>query len=158
MFVRALLIVLLTAVASCRAADAVIPLPVGDLQAAPASITVGGQTLVLVPYLWRDFQPISPPDGKPLIAVLRIQDANRSPLATSIHADVAWIVNGGDVWAVRPREEQGATTSSLFYEAVARDGPKWGPGVAVDVVVRLREPSGATHLLRASGLQILRTD
>lgn len=157
-FSRSLLVALLVAAGGCSATDPVVPAPVADLLAAPLSAAVGGQALVLVPNLYRDFQPIAPPDGQPLIGILRVQASDGSALATSIQVDAAWVVNGTEVWVATVGEERLAAPTPVFYEAVARNGPKWAPGVSVDVVVRIREPSGATHLLRAAGQRIGRTD
>src|SRR5438552_2287407 len=49
-------------------------------------------------------------------------------------------------------------TGPSFFEVVARDGPKWGPGIAVDVVVRLRDGAGHEVLLQARAQWINRTD
>ncbi len=133
-------------------------MPTGDLQAAPASVIVGRQTLVLVPFLWRDFMPISPPDGKPLVAVLRVQANDGTALAATFRVDGAWVINGAEVWTASVGEETLASPSRVYYEVVARDGPKWGPNVRVDVVVRIRESSGSSQLLRAAAQLIQRTD
>jgi hypothetical protein len=41
---------------------------------------------------------------------------------------------------------------------VARDGPKWGPGIEVDVVIRLRDAAGRHVLLQAREQLVHRTD
>ena len=153
---RVLLLLLLVAAAgSCSATLMTASVPTGDLRAAPVAATVGQQALVLAPYLWRDFQPISPPDGKPLIAVLRVKAADGAALAATFHVDGAWVINGAEVWTASVGEEK---LASAYYEVVARDGPKWGPNVSVDVVVRIRETSGSSKLLRAAAQVIQRTD
>ena len=158
-YTRALLLaVLLLAAGNCSGAGSVSPLSAGDLQAAPVSVTVSQQVLVLVPTLWRDFQPISPPDGKPLVAVLRVQAGDGAALASAFHVDTAWVINGADVWAVSVGEEKPASPKQAYYEVTMRGGPKWGPNVRVDVVVRIREPSGSSQLLRAAAQLIQRTD
>lgn len=134
------------------------PVPTGDLRAAPVTVMVGQQALVLVPSLWRDFQPISPPDGKPLVAVLRVKANDGAALASTFHVDGAWVIYGAEVWTASVGEEKLASPSPVYYEVVARDGPKWGPNVSVDVVVRIREPSGSSKLLRAAAQLIQRTD
>jgi hypothetical protein len=155
---RSLMAAVLMVASGCSAAETVGPLPASELQAAPLTVTVGGQALVLVPELWRDFQPVSPPDGKPLVAVLRVQTAKREVLTSSFYVDAAWISNGAEVWSARVGDDRLASPSPVYYEVTARDGPKWGPGVPVDVVVRIREGSGGTRLLRAAGQMIRRTD
>jgi hypothetical protein len=118
-----------------------------DLNGAPSSIVVGGKTLTLTTSLWRDFMPISPPDGKPLIAVLEVRTADGSAVPADVRADMVWVVFGKETWSKAPTEERPRSETAPAYEFVARDGPKWGPGVEVDVVVRLRTPNGATYLL-----------
>ena len=156
--IRSLSLTLLVVAGSCSAARMTDPLRIGDLQAAPVSVIVGGQTLVLVPSLWRDFQPVSPPDGKPLVAGLRVQAPDGAVLAATFHVDGAWVINGTEVWTATVGEERLSSPSPVYYEVVARDGPKWGPNVSVDVVVRIREPSGSSQLLRAAAQLIRRTD
>jgi hypothetical protein len=122
--------------------------PIQDLSQAPSSVVIGGKTLVLGASLWRDFQPIAPPDGRPLVAVLQVRTDDGSVVPADVRADAVWIVFGADVWSVAPREERQRSETTPVYELVARDGPKWGPGVDVDVVVRLRAATGASQLLR----------
>ncbi len=41
---------------------------------------------------------------------------------------------------------------------VARNGPKWGPDIKVDVVVRIVDRAGNEYLLKASNQKIERTE
>ena len=157
-FRRAVTLALMSTVLPLGACEDVLapePLPPSELRGAPTSITLGGKTLVLETYLYRDFMPVSPPNGKPLIAVLRVKTADGSAFPSGVRADGAWVVLGDEVWSAAVGEERFPSASS--YEVVARNGPKWGPGVTVDVVVRLRE-DGEEHRLRASNQPIHRTD
>ena len=156
--IRSLSLVLLVATSSCSAARMTASVPTRDLQSAPVSVIVGGQTLVLVPSLWRDFQPISPSDGKPLVAVLRVQTPDGAALAATFRVDGAWVINGAEVWTASVGEGKLESPSPVAYQVMVRDGPKWGPNVSVDVVVRIREPSGSSQLLRAAAQLIRRTD
>src|SRR2546426_9873342 len=47
-----------------------------ELHNAPQQTTLAGVTLQLETYLWRDYQPVAPPDGEPLIAVLRVKSVD----------------------------------------------------------------------------------
>jgi hypothetical protein len=129
-----------------------------ELRDAPASVVVAGQRLVLEADLWRDFMPSSPPDGRPLAAVLRVKVAGGGLPSADVRADHVWVVNGAAVWETTPVEEHPRGSMGPWLEVVARDGPKWGPGVRVDVVVRLRDKSGQAYLLRAADRLIGRTD
>src|SRR5258708_13837105 len=81
----------LTALVACAASDAIAPLPPDELRAAPLVIPIAGQTLSLEPSLWRDFPPSSPPNGRPLVAVLRVRSTDSTPLNATIHLDPFWI-------------------------------------------------------------------
>jgi len=146
------------ALAACGEKNPVSPLRSAELRRAPLSITVDGVDVVLTSYLWRDFQPTSPPDGKGLAVSVHVGITDGSPIPSTITADAVWVVYGGQVWAASLEEVSLASPMPSYYEAVARDGPKWGPAVAVDVIARVHDSKGATWLLRAASQTINRTD
>lgn len=157
---RALISLLLLLSTSCS--DSVTDPAVGpvrpDLRAAPTAATLAGQSVSIESYLWRDFAPISPPDGKPLIAVVRLNAADGAPLAPGVTADSVWVISEMEAWAARAVQEQPRSSTGAYLEVVARDGPKWGPGVRVDVVVRARDVLGRVVYVRAADQLIHRTD
>lgn len=108
--------------------------------------------------LWRDFMPISPPGGKPLIGSIGVgvEDGRAFPEVVSV--DRVWVY-GPEVWESAPteirREAGNAATGRI--EVVVRDGPKWDPGRKVDIVVRLRSGASA-HYVKLTGIVIERTD
>jgi hypothetical protein len=129
-----------------------------ELRSAPEAVELTGITLRLETYLWRDFMPISPPDGRPLSAVLRILAEGGRPLPAGLRADRLWVVNGTEVWTTElgaPRPADPSRPDRLEY--LARGGPKWAPDSRVEVVVRVLDSGGTVHLLRASGQRIKRT-
>lgn len=149
---RRLFLSLIAAVlAGCGGASPGSPTPLPtDLASAPTRISIAGKTLTLDASLWRDFMPISPPDGKPLGVVLQVRTDDSSPVPAAIRGDMLWVLKGSDTWSAVPREERSRTETSPLYELVARDGPKWGPGISVDVVIRLLDGNGRTYLLRVA--------
>lgn len=120
------------------------------LTASPTSVVVDGKTLTLAVSLWRDFQPISPPDGKPMIAGLQVTSLDGSAVPATVAADTVWLVRGTEVWSGVAREERSRQDTAPVYEVVVRDGPKWEPGVLVDVIVQLRDASGRVVRLRVA--------
>jgi hypothetical protein len=114
--------------------------------------------MVLSTTLWRDFMPISPPDGKPLIAVAYITATDTARFPSTVSADAIWIINGQQVWASWLALEPFPPVQPNRIERVARNGPKWGPNIYVDVVVRLLDGQGNTALVRAPHQWISRTD
>ncbi|MDQ7065299.1 MAG: hypothetical protein Q9P90_13770 [candidate division KSB1 bacterium] len=127
-----------------------------SLQAAPEKLTVAGKSLILSCSLWRDFMPISPPDGRPLVVVIAVQAADSTALPEGLDADAVYVIYEGQVWKAWLNENPDLTQPPYRLEKVARNGPKWGPGVYVDVVVRL-EYGGKTYMLRASRQRIQKT-
>lgn len=135
-------------------------LPLSQLRAAPDTLTLGDQNLVLRAFMWRDFQPISPPDGKPLIAIFWVYSADSTALPAGLTADAAWVVSGENVWDTYLTDEEPPPSEQQPYQLhkIAREGPKWGPGIEVDAVVRLRDERGESYLVRAPSQYISRTD
>jgi len=129
-----------------------------ELSSAPTLVRVDGKDLSLDTYIWRDFMPISPPDGKPLVAILRVRTNDGSSIPDGLKMPAAWIVNDSEVWDTLLDDEQPGPHPENVLELVARDGPKWGPNLAVDVVVQLRLADGSKLLLKAVDQMIERTD
>ena len=164
--VATLAIALVLAAAAACGGRSESPAPVGEgaaelRQAPTTSAKLAGFSYRLETYLWRDFMP--GPDagsnGKPLIAVARVtvvDDTAAFPAGVTV--DRMWIVNGDQLWESTPREEQARGSAKVeTLEVVSRDGPRWGPGITVDVVVRLRDAAGNTVLLRAAAQPVNRT-
>ncbi|MTI88320.1 MAG: hypothetical protein FH748_10160 [Balneolaceae bacterium] len=136
-------------------------IPIQELMAAPDTLYIDSQPFVLRTYMWRDFQPISPPDGKPLIAIFWVYSADSTKIPESLTANAAWIINENKIWDTYLTGEEPPPSQQQPYQLyeVARNGPKWGPGIEVDVVLQLQSNTdGNKHLIRASTQFIGRTD
>ena len=116
-----------------------------QLASAPETLDLREQNYHLETDLWRDFMPISPPDGKPLLAVARL--VSTEPIPDDVKLVYLWVINGNRVWATRFAEEP--VVSGNTIQGFARGGPKWGPGISVDVVVGVRIGSSELRLVRA---------
>lgn len=161
---RGRLVDLLPAVLSCLALGCpspVIPsVPLEELLSAPLEIEVAGRIFTLETDLWRDFMPVSPPDGSDLRAVVRITAVDLQPFPPELDADRLWVINGRNVWETafsgENRPPDGLHPHQL--EKLARGGPKWETGIRVEVVVRVVARTGLSYLLRAADQPIHRTD
>ncbi len=127
------------------------------LLAAPDTIEIGNQKIFLTTYLQRDFMPVSPPDGKPLNAVVYIETVDSSDIPGSLEAQAIYIINGNEVWESFFSDDVPPENSSFRLVKIARDGPKWEPGIYVDVIVLLTIGK-EQKLLKASDQYIYRTD
>lgn len=123
----------------------------------PAPVQIGENELTLETYLWRDFMPFAPPDGEPLVAVLKVRTVNGSALPAGVRADSVSITHLTEVWRAPVRQESASLVPSVLT-VHARNGPKWEPGVNVDVVLHLRDGTGRAIRLRAANQPIHRTD
>lgn len=135
----------------------IIITPGDELLSAPEKIEIDGQEFILDTYLWRDFMPISPDDGKDMAAVVYIATADSTEFPPDISADKLWVINNQSVW-----EANLAQSSQYDYnfriKRSAWGGPKWGPGIKVDVVVRLIDNNGNTYYVKQIGVDIDRTE
>jgi len=130
---------------------------IDELLSAPEKVEIDGQHYTIETYLWRDFMPVSPPDGKPLIALIRVTEIDSQTIPETLDATKLWVINGDDLWETGFSDEQRPYTEPFQLEKVARDGPKWGPGIYVTVVVKI-EYGNSTYLIKASDQLIERTD
>src|SRR6266498_1106513 len=124
-----------------------------DLRSAPTEVLLDGRSLSLSAYPWRDFMPGAwpGPDGSPLMVVLKVATSDKKPLPSGVRADGAWVLFGEQTWEIsdlrrnvaripdnKDSSEKWINCPDLpVCEFTVRDGPSWGPGVFVDVVLRL---------------------
>ncbi len=133
-----------TACRCCRSETA-------SIASAPEQVRIDGREFTLAASAWRDFQPIAPPNGQPLIVVVEVTPSDMMPSPTDIAVDRVWVLNGKKQWSAKPEQ------STTQLETAVRGGPKWGPGIEVDVVAELKRGE-QTWLVRAAGVYIKRTD
>jgi hypothetical protein len=122
-------------------------------------------------YPWRDFMFGSTlgANGSPLMVALKLSTADKQPLPSGIRMDRAWVLFGEEAWEVsylRDRLVDRDYDKSAWIncanlsacQTTLRDGPRWGPGVSVDVVVRFTDREGKHHFLQAPNQNIVGTN
>ena len=134
------------------------------LTSAPQQASMDGKEYRLETSIWRDFMLICEGSGRPMIAILKIKTVDSSPFPPDIKADLAWIIYGknedAQIWETHVIEEQPreSDVARNYIRVTARNGPKWGPHVNVDVVVQLKNLKRQVALLQATDQKIHRTD
>src|SRR5207247_286834 len=73
---------------------------INNLRRAPTEVVLDGKSLSLSAFPWRDFMPISPPDGKPMAVVLKVTTSDKKPLPRGVRADRVWVLFGEQVWEI----------------------------------------------------------
>jgi hypothetical protein len=146
-----LVLVICTLIPGCKLFDSSGP-SIPDLLAAPEQIEIDDRKYILETYLWRDFMPPTPPDGQPLIALIWVTATDSLAFPPTIDADRLWIVNDELVWETEFSCEERPDDPNRIHqlEKIARDGPKWGPSIQVEVIVRVADSQDSTYLLRAA--------
>ena len=93
---------------------------------------------ILECFLWRDFMPISPPNGNPLRAIATLTEIDATPIPESVALDHLWVFNSLAFWSTDFSEDAMPPVPPYQLARIARCGPKWEPGILVDVVVSVR--------------------
>jgi hypothetical protein len=134
-----------------------IPLLPPGLRDAPERLIVGELVLRLQAYVYRDFMPLATShdaaglaaraNHTSMIAGVTLTDEHGALLPATLHAKTIWILQGESVWETSTIEERRNGSNAPSCEFVVRSGPKWQPGSAVDVVIRLTDGNGRTFLL-----------
>ena len=114
---------------------------------ASEEIEIADITYTLETYMWRDFMPISPPDGKPLIVIIRVHAVGMDDFYLSMIIERLWLIDVLNIVSTQSSEEYRVNGNT--FEIVFRDGPKWGPGIFIDVVVKLVSEDFGIYYLKA---------
>lgn len=133
-------------------------IPIDVLLSAPEQVEIDGRKYILETSLWRDFMPVCPPDGEALIALIWVTAVDSLEFPSSVDADWLWVIKDEELWRTKLSNEQRPAYDDYKLEKFAREGPKWGPKIFVDVVVRLVDKEKRTYLLKTSDQWIGRTD
>jgi hypothetical protein len=123
---------------------------------APTEIVVGGNTLRLETYLWRNFQPGTSMDTR-LLAQLRLRAGAGSLIPSGLAVEKAWLFLDDEAWLSTPRQESPPSSESSV-EYMSRGGPSWSVGALISAVVQVRDASNNSHLLRAAPQAINRVE
>ncbi len=130
---------------------------INELIKSPTTIQIDSTNFVLSVYLWRDFMPISPVDGKPMEAVVRISTTDSSNFPANLNADKLWVIDSAEVWETNLTDN--SAVDSLFQiSKKASGGPKWQTGILVDAVVRLVQDDSIYYYLKTENIEIIRTN
>ena len=124
---------------------------------ATSSIIIDAHNYFLDTFLWRDFQPISPPNGKPLISINWLIRADSNAIPANIKLKLQYVIYGDSVWIADYTNET-HPTPDFKQEKVSRNGPKWGPYVPVNVIAKITDTIAHLDYYLKRSTYIGRTD
>ena len=120
--------------------------------------TIDGTTLELHAYLWRDFMPASPPNGKNLISINWLVDVDSVAIPDNIILSEQYVIYGDSLWTASYTQEQ-RETPPYGIKRISRDGPKWGPNVEVTIIAKIVDSNtNLEYFLIRDNQPIERTD
>jgi hypothetical protein len=123
------------------------------------TLIIGSNKYVLDAYLYRDFMPISPSDGKALISINRLRDIDSTEISDNIDLIEQYVINNDSIWISKYENEPSVSQPKYKIERVSRDGPKWGPKIYVDVISKVHDSeTNNDYYIRTKNIYIERTD
>lgn len=165
-FRAGLLSVCVLLVAGCSNSG-ITGLDVDTFDAVPTRIEFDGVSYYLSPFIWRDFSlVVGQSGGSDLFAAAVVYPVDEPEVPLICEPEVpgnscrrhisvveSHVKNRetGEIWSTRKLESKGVYygLESDGLEYIARGGPRWGPGILVDLVVKVRSLDGESALLRA---------
>jgi len=122
------------------------------------TLEIGAQRYILDAYLWRDFMPISPPDGKPLLSINWLIDIDSIVIPAQIDLKEQYVIYNDSIW-ISGYEDETRSTPPYKIEKISRNGPKWGPNIYIDIISKIHDSNTNTdYYLKAEDIYINRTD
>lgn len=124
------------------------------------TLIIGSNSFVLDAYLWRDFQPVSPKDGNPMISINWLISTDLIEIPDNISMIKQYVVYGDSVW-IADYENEASSPSLPKYklERISRNGPKWGPKIYVDVISQIYDSEAdKDYYIKREKIFIMRTN
>ena len=139
--ISAVLIIASVVLFGCSEKDSTLPVenvPVDDLKNAPEQVVIDGTEITISSFLWRDFMPPTPEDGRELAAVVDFETIDQSNFPNNLIIDKLWVINKDEIWETT-FSESGEIIKTYRIRKSAHGGPKWEIGAEVIVVVQIRD-------------------
>lgn len=122
-------------------------LTIDQLLTSPDSLLVDGMPLSAQIQLYRDFFPISPPEGRPMTAWVALNGSPSGSFPASVSDVYIWVIrDSSDVWRATTRFDGTDPTRDGAHIYRAGNGPFWDPGILVDVVLGVRSSPSKVSL------------
>jgi len=123
------------------------------------TLIIEANIFVLDAYLWRDFMPISPSDGKPMISINWLRDIDSTEISDNINLIEQYVIYNDSIWIAEYENETSTTQPDYKIEKISREGPKWGPKIYVDVISKVRNSkTNNDYYIRIKNIYVDRTD
>lgn len=123
------------------------------------TLVIGSNSFVLDALIWRDFMPISPSNGKPMISINWLREIDSTDIPTNIDLVKQYVIYGDSIWISEYENESQPIQPKYKIEKISREGPKWGPKIHVDVISKVHDSkTNNDYFIRVKNIYIVRTD
>ena len=124
------------------------------------TLIIGSNSFVLDAFLWRDFMPISPKDGKPMIAINWLISTGSVKIPDNISMVKQYVIYKNEIWEADYENEDPAPSLPEYkMERISRNGPKWGPNIYVDVISKIHNSkTNKDYYIERKNVYVARTD
>ena len=128
-----------------------------DLRDAPETLVIESAVIHLLALPWQDRMPmafsrdpntgLTKPDTRGVNISFRLISEHGTPLPLTLRVQALWMVQDSQIWNASAIEETVGESNGSSRDFLVHDGPNWRSMTPVDVVIRLGDDTGATHLL-----------
>ena len=124
------------------------------------TLIIGSNSFVLDAYLWRDFQPISPANGQPMISINWLICTDLVKIPDNISMVKQYVIYNDEIWIADYENEKPAPSlPGHKMERISRNGPIWGPKIYVDVISQIHDSqSNKDYFVERKNVYVVRTD
>ena len=124
------------------------------------TLMIGSNSFVLDAYLWRDFMPISPENGQPMISINWLVSTDLAKIPDNISMVKQYVFFEDKIWIAEYENEAPAPSLPAYkLERISRNGPKWGPKIYVDVISNIYDSkTNKNYYIERKGVYVERTD
>ena len=116
-----------------------------DLLAAPTEVSINGVAIPVNVSIWIDRLPGPEPFQRPICAIVIPNDD--AVLPADLRIDAIAVIKGDEIWVPQIIEDQTMIRGGFLTLAI-RNGPKWGSGSKVEILVRLTHSRYSPQWLR----------
>ena len=125
-----------------------------DVPQLPISIGIGEEIIELEAYIYRDFMPISPPDGKPMCGLVTLKTKSGNAVPKGITVISIRISHKKKSWSAKMKMDPNFNRKNVNVRVDG--GPKWQTGIMIDITVYLKY-NGREYLLQLEKRKLHKT-
>ena len=128
------------------------------MENAKETLLIGNIPFVLEAYIWRDYMPVIPPEGRGIVSINWLVSPNSIPMPNHINMVKQYVIYEDKVWDADYESESDRTYFNKI-ERISRNGPQWETGISVTVVSQIYDSETKTnYYIKCNDVTIHRTD